>query len=253
MRGRDVAARMGEHFADWHNVPQGPLDTVVCVKYWDPVIREIRKRCKRLIVDGLDCWSQTHPMWQPADFWQWVQTQTQCDLMLGCSPSAVESMQAAGCAAVCAPHHADERIGTDWYDADGPIVYAGGERFLGDERPRIEAACKALGREFVCRFDKDCWQALKGAALSLCVRFGKERTPLALIAKPTVKIANAARGRIPTLATMDSAITSLHPPGSSALFDGGWDNSIANGLACLPPIYPWTLDTHCTLIRKLAG
>lgn len=255
MRGRTIAERMGATFKDWSQLPAGPLDTVVVVKYWTPQIRDLRKRCRLLCLDPLDCFTKTHPKMAPEQFWDWCYQETACDVMIATSPACERTMQSPHWRTVLSPHHADERIGIDWYDPDGPVVYAGGERFLGDERPRIEAACRELGREFVCRFDGECWKALKGAALSLCVRFGKERTRLNLECKPTVKVANAARAGLRVLSTRDSSIESLET--DSIGFTNpdalSWGEDIKWAMSdSWYPKYPWTVDTHCAVVRSLA-
>lgn len=261
MRGRDVAERLQQRgydtqFYAWDELPSGKLGTVVIVKYWTPQIVELRKRCRLLIGDPLDCFSQTKPNAEPADFWRWYYKEVRPDIILSTSPACSETMQDCGARSVLAPHHADERIGTDWYDPNGPVVYAGGERFLGNELERIYDACNSIGKRFIARYDKDCWQVLKGASLSLCVRYGKERTALNLYCKPTVKVANASRAGIPIYATDDPAIYSLDS-GNRIYLKGDGDSSrllidpeFRESLSVFP--YPWTLDTHCELLRNLA-
>lgn len=259
MRGRDVAERLQQQgydarFYSWEELPAGNLDTVVVIKYWTPQIIELRKHCRLLIGDPLDCFSQTKPNAEPTDFWRWYCKQVNPDIILSTSPACSETMEGCGDRVVLAPHHADERIGTDWYNPYGMVVYAGGQRFLGDQAPLISEACAKLGRKFCTAYDKDCWRLLQGAVLSLCVRFGKERTPLNLQCKPTVKVANAARAGVPVLATPDPAIWSL--VGQTIECRGGdldWFRDVLRGTSNQQPLdYPWTLDTHCELLRSLA-
>jgi len=249
MRGRDVARLLGVPFYDVTDLPQGErFGTLVLVKYWPPNIASIRAACDRLILDPLDVWTQTKPDAKPVEFWRWVANQTGCDAMLATSPAAQETMREAGVETILAPHAADPRIGADWYDAHGHIVYAGGQRFLGSELPAIEKACRRLGRRFVARYDRECWQALQGAALSLCVRFGKERTPLNCWCKPAVKLANAAAAGIPVLSTNDPAVYTL---ADVPLVTGKWDDDIASALNSQAPFYPHSLDEYAAHIAEI--
>lgn len=240
MRGVDVARVLGAAFYDWKRVPSHAFDTVIVVKYWDAeTLASLHQRCQRLILDPLDVWTQTRPHDEPEAFWRWCQSETRCDAMIATSPAMQESMNAAGVKSILIPHHADPRIEPDWYDAAGPVVYAGGLRFLGDARPRIEAACKRLNRRFVAADDRSCWQSLRGAGLALSVRLGEERTPLNVQCKPAVKIANAAAAGVPVLCTDDPAITSLC---DVPTIDGDdWETAIALALESGPPRCPHSL------------
>ncbi len=246
MRGVDIAARLGVPFCDSREIPPGKLGTVVVTKYWPENIREIRSRCERLILDPLDCWCQTNPTMRAQDFWRWCQLETDADMMVATTPSVEETMRGAGVSALYAPHHADQRIKPDWRDPRGPVVYAGGVRYLGQERDAIAAACRTLGREFIVRDDKDCWQALQGASVVISTRFGVERTPLNIWCKPGVKLANAARAGIPVLATRDPAIYSLC---ETDLVTGDWEEDIRVAIAGEPCQAPHDPEIYCNVLR----
>lgn len=239
MRGMQVARVLGATFHDWKSVPDNQFDTVVLVKYWDQEqIPSLRRACRNLILDPLDCWTQTRPDYRPADFWRWCQQQTQCDSMIATSPAMAESMADAGIQATVIPHHADPTIAPDWYERTGPVVYAGGSRFLGDAFKSIKDACNALGRGFIAREGRDCQNALQGASLTISVRLGDERTPLNVWCKPAVKVANAAAAGIPILCTDDPAITSLC---EVPIVTGDWKADIAKALKAPPPNCPHSL------------
>lgn len=248
MRGIDVAQRLGIPFFDSRMLPPGRYGTLIIVKYWPDNIAEIRSRCDRMILDPLDCWCQTHPEMKPGQFWRWCKEQTRCDAMVSTSPAVSEMMQSAGISTMYAPHHADQRIGRDWYNPDGPVVYAGGGRYLGSEAKAIEQACKDIGRGFVLRQDSECWQALQGAALVLSCRFGPERTPLNIWCKPGVKIANAARAGIPVLATRDPAIYTLC---ETEIVTGDWIGDITAALASKPPDVPHSIDDYVAVLKGI--
>lgn len=248
MRGVDIAVRAGLQFFDSRMLPPGRYGTLIIVKYWPDNIREIRSRCDRLILDPLDCWCQTQPQMKPQEFWRWCKEQTGCDAMVATAPSVAETMKSCGVEVLYAPHHADPRVGTDWYNPDGPVVYAGGGRYLGSEVKAIEAACARLGRDFVSRQDADCWQALQGAALALSCRFGPERTPLNIWCKPGVKLANAARAGIPVLATHDPAVFTLC---DVEMVTGDWEADIAAALKSPPCNAPHAIDDYANLLRAI--
>lgn len=250
MRGIDIAARIGVPFFDSRMLPPGRYGTLIVVKYWPDNIREIRSRCERLILDPLDCWCQTQPQMKPQEFWRWCKAETRCDAMVATTPSVAETMKSSGVEVLYAPHHADQRIGTDWYNPDGPVVYAGGGRYLGSEAKAIEAACEIVGRKFVIRQDADCWQALEGAALALSCRFGPERTPLNIWCKPGVKLANAARAGIPVLATHDPAVFTLC---DTELVTGDWVEDIRAALKSAPCRAPHTIDLYGDVLKGLSA
>lgn len=249
MRGSDVARAIG---GDIIELPlRGPLrhyDVIVLVKYHCEHAGILRKHCDYFVADALDCWVQTRPEMKPAEFFRWWQQQTGCDAMVATSPAVVEMMKSAGVETIYAPHHADERIGRDWYNPAGPVVYAGGGRYLGSEVQAIAQACKDIGREFVLRQDKDCWQALQGAALTLSCRFGPERTPLNIWCKPGVKVANAARAGIPMLVTQDPAIFTLC---DAEIVTGDWIGDLTAALASKPPAVPHAIDNYVGILRGL--
>lgn len=248
MRGIDIAARLGIPFADSRTLPPGRHGTVIVCKYWPENIRDIRARCERLILDPLDCWCQTNPLMRAQDFWRWCKEETGADAMVATTPSTQETMRAVGIETIYAPHHADERIGRDWRDPAGPVVYAGGLRYLGIERESIAAACKALGREFIVRDDKECWQALQGASVVLSTRFGVERTPLNIWCKPGVKLANAARAGIPVLATRDPAVFTLC---QTELVTGDWVEDIRAAINAEPCNAPHEIEDYCSTLRGI--
>lgn len=249
MRGRDVAQRLGVPFYDLRE-PLGDArwDVLIVVKYWDDQIPRLRTACDVLLLDPLDCWTQTKPDAEPVDFWKWVKRQTGCDGMIATSPAAETAMNRAGVTTIHSPHHADPRIDGDWYNPRGPVVYLGGERFLSSQGPSIAQACNRLGRRFVTRYDRDCWQSLRGAALSLCVRFGAERTSINTVCKPAVKVANAAAAGVPVLCTEDPAIMSLC---DVPTHDEDWEESIAEALTWGPPRYPHAIENHVELLRGI--
>jgi len=165
MRGRDVAERLGVPFFDLRD-DFGPerWDAIILVKYFRKEAKRVRAACDLLIHDALDVFTQTKPLADPVDFWRWCQRQTGADMLVATSPACERLMQDAGATTLYAPHHADLRISRDWYSESGPVVYAGGERFLGDQHEAIMRACKRRGREFVTRFCREGWLALQGAS-----------------------------------------------------------------------------------------
>lgn len=254
MRGKDVADRLGIAFLDLRstNWAAQTWDTLLVVKYWDDRAPLIRSACERLIHDPLDCFTQTKPNAEPAAYWKWCVKQTGADVLIGTSPACVESMIPAGLPVWLMPHHADPRIGRNWHDPRGPVVYAGGVRFLGNQIEGITLACERLGKAFQIVTDKHCWRALEGAAVTLSVRIGAEATQLNRVCKPQVKLANAAKAGIPAVSTPDPAVTSLC---GCALYEGDWCESIADAMRCemVPTIREtdWSFDAYCHELARL--
>lgn len=249
MRGVDVARMLGVPFFDLdQDLPE--VDTLLIVKHWPRDVARLRSQCRRLILDPLDCFWRT-PAADPVPYWRSVFGQVGCDAMLATSPAAAALMRAAGVPEVLlAPHHADPRIGRDWHNPAGPVVYAGMRCFLGTEAPAIASACTRLGRSFVVNDRHDAWRSLQGASLALSPRLWRSRTPLNTHCKPAVKLANAARAGIPCLATPDPAITTL---ADVPTCDGGenWEPAIAAALTTPPPTAQWTIEQHCELLLQL--
>lgn len=244
MRGVDIAKRLGAEFRDWSNLPDHAFDAIIVVKYFDAEqIKKAHKLCHRLILDPLDSWSHCKD-WTPDTFFSQLWSTSRCDEMIAASPSAAKFMP---CKSHVIPHHADPRIG-DWYNPSGPVVYAGGKRFLGKQSEAIREACKSLGREFIVQQDRDCWQALKGASLTLSVRCDGEETMLNQHCKPAVKVANAAAAGMPILCTDDPAITSLCDVPTTT---GDWRFDIEHALCCDPPSYEHSIDKAVELYKGI--
>jgi len=270
MRGVAVADKLGVPFVDLSEL-SGRYDTLVLVKYWthgkDSDYAKISRRsCTRLVFDPLDVFSGTKPDAEPSLFWSWCWNRLHFDDLIATSPACAETMETARAShgdvpapfvIHQAPHHADPRVGPDWYNPNGPVVYAGGVRFIASALPRIQAACDRLGRRLLLDYRRDCWERLKGAALALHLRLPPEDTPLNRHAKPQVKLENAAAAGVPCLATPDPCVTSLrevrggltahreHNPDWQSLIDDSLDGDTLSN--------PVTLDHHCARMARILG
>lgn len=248
-RALDAPLIHPEKFSD-----SGFWDAIVVTKYW-PRDVNLRARCGRLIFDPLDCWESTKPDAAPADFWRWTWGQLEFDTIIATSPAAAVSMnQAIGekVRIVLSPHAADPRIDATWHDQSGPIVYAGGERFIASQADAIADAARRIGRQWLFRFDRDCWQALQGAAMSLCLRLPPTDTEINRLCKPQVKAANAVAAGAPVLSSDHPCFTSLY--GSSAVVQSGesWDAALLRSLhATRSTGILVTVDQHIEIVRGL--
>lgn len=270
MRGVDVAAKLGVPFLPLKAITSGKRwDTLVLVKYWtdrrENYAKWIRRRCDRLIFDPSDCFSQYKPHAEPGDFWRWCHKQLDFDEIVATSPAALESMGVLLREKVLGhlmPHHADPRVGPDWYDPDGPVVYAGGPQFIRSAVDEIAVACNRLSRRFVLAEGPGSWRALKGAALCLHLRLPPTDTPLARVAKPQVKLENAAAAGLPCLATPHACATSLERPRGQALpqrrgvywtadNEQQWLGTLDWAQDAPPLSNPVTLDQHCARWREV--
>ena len=177
-----------------------------------PVMREM---CDRLIMDVLDLWWSNHRLMkmEPARYWKSIYSQHRFDDLIATSPASQESMQLAlpGVPVQLVPHAADPRVRSDWYDPNGPIVYAGARVFVDKCRSVVTEAAKYIDKRIVWDYDHNAWRSLNGASLVLAIRMPPYNSMLNRIAKPQVKVANAAQAGIPVLCTDDPAIISLWP------------------------------------------
>jgi len=214
MRGRPLVAEYG--FAEKNSrgkIELGAEKYDVCLAVKCGVPPVVRAAAKRVIWEPLDLWfsdrraAQLSPkdwlsrMWKEYGFDELIVS------TIPMKDAAERYLREVKIHFV--PHHADPRIGLDWYDSAGPIVYAGMKDFLGQSGAAvIRQAGELIGREVVIDHAHHSWQRLKGASLVLAPRLSV-RTQMNLLGKPTVKLANAAQAGIPVLATDDPAITSL--------------------------------------------
>lgn len=264
MRGVAVADKLGVPFVDLSEL-SGRYDTLVLVKYWThgrdhDYSKVLRRSCERLIFDPLDVFSSTKPLAEPSEFWRWCWKRLQFNDLIATSPACADSM-VSGVPSLMPepvqfhllPHHADPRIGPDWYNPRGPVVYAGGLRFIQSALVEIQAACDRLGRRLLLDYNKDCWRRLQGAALALHLRLPPEDTPLNRYCKPQVKLENAAAAGLPCLATADPCVMSLDIPhivAASGDFFGDIRWSLENAAPLTNPV---TLDHHCARMAQLLG
>lgn len=256
MRGQHVAQRLGilcYSLAEIDRIPHH--DVLILVKYHNDFGAQIREKCDRLIYDPLDCWSSL-AKWRnrdPVDFWRWTRAQLGFDEIIATSPACAETMTESlpTVPVHILPHHADPRVGPNWYHPDGPVVYAGGIRFLGSHAQAIEWACNKLGRQFVADVGRACERSLKGASLCLNLRMSPENTDLNVMCKPQVKSENAAAAGLPMLATYDPCCYSLRP--EAAYFNEGlsWKDNIERALGSAPLSDPVTLDEHAAGIERI--
>jgi hypothetical protein len=215
MRGNPLVERFGfDRYNSRAKIdPAGRrYETIIAVKCDIPPV--LRRVSKRLIFDPLDKWfvSNRESDKSPA---QWLADEFVRNRFTDLIAATIPLKDAArrglpkSVRVHLVPHQADSRIGLDWYDPDGPVVYCGMSKFIEPALPAVRAACERLGRPFVFDTDHHAWKSLKGASLVLAPRVGL-RSRMNLQCKPAVKIANSAQAGIPVLATDDPAITSLY-------------------------------------------
>jgi len=215
MRGAPVARRFGFEEFDARRPrrvrPSGRYAIGVALKC--PAPETVRRHCDRVVFEPLDLWfgDRGSGNMRPGD---WLKRQHNAapfdDLIASTLPMAEagERRLPRSVRVHFVPHHADPRVGLDWYDAAGPIVYAGHRDFVAGHRDTIREAGRMIGRDVVLDTSVNAWRALRGAALVLAPRL-RSRSRLNLEGKPTVKLANAAQAGIPALATPDPASAEL--------------------------------------------
>lgn len=249
MRAAPTAKALGLPLVDCKDFsPSSFWDTLVVCKYWPDV--DLKGRCGRLIWDPLDAWESTKPHAAPVEFWRWAHSKLRFDAIVATSPAAADTMRAAlpDVEIIMSPHHADPRIEADWYDPDGPIVYAGGIRFIDSAIPALTEAARRLGRKFIVDTDRECWKSLKGAALSLCLRLPPCDGEINRTCKPTVKVENTAAAGLCCLASDHPSITSLRP--EITVPRGSWESAILSALEAGPLKNPVRIEKHIDIMGK---
>ncbi len=220
MRGMAVAEELGIEFIDVRKLkPTQKFDVLILIKYWHETVQGrvrtnlARQCCDRLIYDALDPWSswKEYDSLIPKRFWSWVQHHLNPDDLIATSPACAKTMRKTPARIHMLPHHADPHIESGWHNLNGPVVYAGGDRFIRNQLPQIESACRKIGKAFVMDTTNSGWQALRGASLCLHPRLPPHDLPLNRYCKPQIKSENAAAAGLPMLATDDPCVTSLRP------------------------------------------
>jgi hypothetical protein len=268
MRGIPVAQAFGWDLIDTTAGPEAlsrrsRYDTIILVKYHHGCAGQLRRSCRRLIYDVLDAWPRDS-IAEPALFWQQCRNDVGFDDIVVTTPSALQSaIDALPPERVhLLPHHADPRIPGDWYDKRGPIVYAGHRRFVRISKPTLLEAARRLGREFVVAHGGRGWRCLRGASLAVALRLPPTDTPLNRIAKPAVKLENAAAAGLPVLASNHPCVTSVRPEVYSVPDHGlavgltdvsYWTEHLARALVSVRLKDPVTLAQHLDGMAALIG
>lgn len=173
--------------------------------------KAIRRTAHRLIYDPLDVFYRTRHTREPTDYWQAQHHEIQFDDIIATSPACFELMVSCMPPEVkvhLVPHQCDMRIKSNWYNPEGPIVYAGITAFIKEKLPEIKEACKRLGRPFIHANPQG---TLKGASLALALRCAPYNTKVNRYCKPQIKIENAAAAGLPMVTTDDPATLSQRP------------------------------------------
>lgn len=199
MRGVAVAKAMGVPFLPVEDIANYRVDTLLLVKY-DRGAERVRSACERLIWDPLDVFSATNPDCDPSRYWSAEHQRLRFDAIVATSDACARTMSLLPVPVWNLPHHCDETLYPSC-DPDGPIVYAGRERYIRAALPFVSEAAKSLGRRLVLDYSKASHHALPGASLILHPRCPPFATPLNRYCKPQVKAENAAAVGVPLLAS----------------------------------------------------
>lgn len=259
MRAAPLASAFGIPFIDTKDFRGGNYDTILVCKYWP---KNIRQHCNTLVFDALDCWESTHPEMSISEFWNWCYIELQFDVIIATSSSCAHKMQEVlgnyDVTVVISPHHADPRIHRTWGDPRGPIVYAGGERFIASEKANIERAAKRIGRRVVFDHSKTAWKSLQGASLAISARFPPTDTMLNRWCKPAVKIENAAAAGVCCVASDHPANWQRRQSNLSFLYTAGedgeswaWEDAFRVAYERGPLSHPIVIENHIESLRGL--
>lgn len=214
MRGIGIADGIGAKYIPLERFEDSMhFDIIILVKYHGKKARMIRSGCDRLIYDPLDCWSAERWDRSPEEFWKRQRRELGFDDIIATSPACQYIMQDAlpSIPVHMFPHHADPRIGKNWYNPIGPIVYAGGEHFIREWKNVINKTCDNIPRNSIMAHDAECWKALKGASIGLHLRMPPTDTAINRYCKPQVKLENIAAAGLAAVVTGHPCATSLRP------------------------------------------
>ncbi|MCK5604196.1 hypothetical protein KAR91_20075 [Candidatus Pacearchaeota archaeon] len=195
----------------------GPYDVGYLIKFrsrprsWPNNLRDI---CDKLVWDHLDCWAS--PARQRIyDCFRETNKILKADVIIATSPAGLDVLvknffDIQPPRIIILKHQSDERISPDWYDPEGPIVYGGTIRFLGEHVESLRNACEILGRELrINSSQHHGWKVLEGASLQLGLKFPPHNTEWNQHCRPTVKIANSVASSVPIIVNGWPSETSL--------------------------------------------
>lgn len=205
MRGRPLS-QLGYQMVDLRcRKPVPECDIGILVKYPLDREQEIRRACRFLIYDPLDCWSRLGVVNRnPIHYWREVFNRVASDVVIATSFPCRAFMGGTGRSQVLViPHHHDPRVQSGWYNPRGPIVYCGDSRYIGNSLPKLRRAAVAVGRELEIYGGPNAWMGLQGAALNLNCRLPPYNTRLDKYCKPAIKCANANKADVPSVTLWD--------------------------------------------------
>lgn len=221
LRGNPLHNHYGWDMLHCHVPLERSYDTVYLVKrrLRRDLPENLSQNCRRLIFDPLDFWSSPARLstsipvawiglWDRYRFHDIVATSPACYRTMR------ESLAPRGVRVHLVPHHCDKRIKPDWYNPDGPIVYAGDRCYIGRYIDQIKHACDKIQREFLLAHGQHhSGLRLEGASLALCLRLPPHDSEFNRYCKPQIKLENAAAARLPVAYNGHPCEMSLRPNG----------------------------------------
>jgi hypothetical protein len=254
MRGMLLAAHFQCPLLDSKAVPEATRwNTAVVVKDCIPAVRDA---AERLVYDPLDVFSKSSRDRAPEKFWRRKYDELHFDDIIATSPACEAVMRESLPERVqvhLIPHQSDGRIHERWVNSDGPVVYAGQQKFLSGGLDRVRSACQMLGKDLVTGSSCD---VLKGASVALALRLPPYDTPLNRICKPQVKIANAIAGNVPVVTTDCPAALTLYPGISNVPVDftaRQLADAMLRAIDSERPWKPYRADNYISAINRLLG
>jgi hypothetical protein len=260
IRGAAVAKPLGAAVCEPWQMPR--TRTAVLVKSAGEHVDQVRSRCDRLLFDMLDAWMQDDDPCSgigyagpSEDYYRDSYKRIRFDTLLVPTPSAKETAERVlpcSVQVVLAPHQADESVHPEWYDPAGPIVYVGGAQYIHSQLEELTNACQSLNKRLL--IGKSPAQ-LRGASLALALRLPPYDTPMNRIAKPQVKLENAAAAGLPVLASAHECVQSWRP--ETTVWNERDSDSLSERLAIAlesrPLQNPVRLEDHCRLMEQVIG
>ena len=268
LRGRWPASALGyRYFSKPEQMGHKKTwDIIFLIKYaLNDSGRMIRQRCGRLVLDVLDGWgtncAKDASTMSASAFWRHIHREIKFDDILATTPSAYDSIRSALCLKAgsgapsvhYAPHQCDHRL-KPAYNPRGPVVYVGSMKYLNAAVPQLDQACRKLGRRLIVGY-RHHPEMLHGASLALALRCGKMRGELPAVAKPQIKLENAAAVGLPVLASAHPCCLSARPEcvfaddGPKTVSD--WCELIDRALSSKPLENPYRMEHHLQVLQSI--
>ena len=174
IRGQPLAAVHDWACLDVRKQIKGHYDVIWLVKRNNRNYKHVRSHCDKLVCDPLDFWHWPNRV-DPVTCWRTIFDVMPFDAIISTSPACRNAMKeglaGTGVPVHMLPHQCDHRVKPEWYNPDGPIVYAGIRAYVKAYEVTLTTACEMIGRKYHGVYSEHHGQlGLDGASLVIALR-----------------------------------------------------------------------------------